>query len=174
MKRKILDTNVIISASGDRSSQITEACIDRCRLLLFECTTGNLQIVIDCGEHGSHILHEYRQQFRYYEGTYGKMFVRWILHNTMNEQYIIQIPITYLDGDEYREFPKDRDLEGFDPKDRKFIAVAIAHYQYEDQIAPIVQSADMKWSKFVSAFAKHHVEVEFICPSTNLENSFKK
>lgn len=163
MKRKILDTNVIINASGDKSPQTEEACSEQCRLLLFQCTTGNCQIVIDNGEHGSHILTEYRKQFEYYEGTYGEMFVRWILSNIMNEQYVIQVPITPLSEDEYQEFPKDRDLKDFDPRDRKFIAVAVAHYQYEDKIVPIVQSADMKWKIFVSAFAKHNVEIEFIC-----------
>lgn len=176
MKRKILDTNVIISAIGDsdKSPQITVTCIEQCRLLLFQCTTGNLQIVIDSGEHGSHILDEYRQQFRYYEGTYGEMFVRWILNNIMNEQYIMQIPITYLGNDEYQEFPEDHDLHGFDPRDRKFIALAVAHHQYEAQIAPIVQSADMKWKNFVSTFAQYHVEIEFICDAFNLGTSVKK
>lgn len=86
----------------------------------------------------------------------------------------MQIPITYLDNDEYQELPKDHDLNGFDPKDRKFIAVAIAHHQYEAQIAPIVQSADMKWKNFVSTFAQYHVEIEFICDAFNLDTSFKK
>ncbi len=165
MKRKILDTNVIINASGNKSPQTKEACVEICLKLLFQFMAGysGLKIVIDTGSHGSDILEEYQKQFKYYEGTYGAIFIQWLLNNIMNDQYVIQIPITRIDEDAYEEFPKDTELKKFDPRDRKFIAVAIAHYQYEDQTAPIVQSADMKWKDFMSAFAKHNVEIEFIC-----------
>ena len=166
MKPKILDTNVIINASGNKSPQTKEMCIKTCLELLFQFMAGysGLKIVIDTGSHGSDILEEYQKQFKYYEGTYGAIFIQWLLNNIMNDQYVIQIPIARIDENEYEEFPKDRDLKGFDPSDRKFIAVAVAYYQYEDQIVPIVQSAEMeKWKEFVSAFAEHNVEIEFIC-----------
>ena len=41
------------------------------------------------------------------------------------------VPITPINDseNEFEEFPDDPVLEGFDPDDRKFIAVAIAHLE---------------------------------------------
>ena len=47
----------------------------------------------------------------------------------------------------------------FDPADRKFIAVALAH----PEKPPILQAVDSQWWDFRDAFRRNGVIVEFIC-----------
>ncbi len=60
---------------------------------------------------------------------------------------------------EFEEFPDDPALEGFDPDDRKFIAVAVAH----PEGPPILQAVDSQWWDFRAAFRRNGIIVEFIC-----------
>ena len=71
------------------------------------------------------------------------------------------VPITPVDGseNEFEEFPDDPALDGFDPDDRKFIAVALAHLERP----PILQAVDGQWWDFRDAFRQHGVTIEFIC-----------
>ena len=50
-------------------------------------------------------------------------------------------------------------LEGFDPDDRKFIAVACAH----PEKPPILQAVDSQWLDFRDALRENGVTVAFIC-----------
>lgn len=164
MTRKILDTNVIIHAHETKSPQTSDVCKELCIHLLFRCMAEDFQIVIDTGKHGSDVLREYQNNLRYYGGSYGELFLRWLINNITDEKHVFEVPLVQgLHEDEYEEFPKDSGLDDFDPRDRKFVALAVAHYLYEEQIAPIVQSADTKWNKFTPVFSKYHVEIDFIC-----------
>ena len=60
---------------------------------------------------------------------------------------------------EFEEFPDDPALDEFDPDDRKFIAVALAH----PEKPPILQAVDSQWWDFRNAFRRHGVTIEFIC-----------
>ncbi|MGV2437291.1 MAG UNVERIFIED_CONTAM: PIN domain-containing protein [Anaerolineae bacterium] len=161
--RYILDTNVIVNAQGDRSPQTATACIEKCQYLLYRCLAGEFNLVLDVGQHGSDVLAEYQQQFHHYQGGYGEVFIRWLL-NQLGQPQIIEIPITKTDQHTYEEFPhEDARLRTFDPSDRKWIALAVAHFQYFDASAPIMQSADLKWKDYQIAFLAHHVDVQFMC-----------
>ena len=52
-----------------------------------------------------------------------------------------------------------RSLNDFDPDDRKFIAVAVAHLEQP----PILQAVDSQWWDFRDAFRRNGVTVKFIC-----------
>ncbi len=69
--------------------------------------------------------------------------------------------ITPVNGseNEFEEFPDDPALDDFDPDDRKFIAVTIAH----PEKPPILQAVDSQWWDFRDAFRRNGVTVEFIC-----------
>lgn len=168
MNRRILDTNVIVNAHATKSPQTSESCISQCQHLLVRCMADHFQIVIDVGKHGSDVLREYQNNLPYYGGSYGELFIRWLLNNITDKKHVFEVPLTRQDADdEYEEFPDDPDLVDFDPRDRKFVALGVAHYMYEDEIAPIVQSADYKWRDFVVAFRKHYVHVDFLCDEKN-------
>ena len=54
---------------------------------------------------------------------------------------------------EFQEFPDDPVLNDFDPDDRKFIAVAVAH----PETPPILQAVDSQWWAFRAAFRRNGI-----------------
>jgi hypothetical protein len=75
------------------------------------------------------IIGEYMQNLRRSgEPGVGDAFLRWVLTNKDNPQRCDLVTITPVEND-FREFPADAALSDFDPSDRKFIAVALAHPQ---------------------------------------------
>ena len=105
------------------------------------------------------ILREYMQNLRSNGADVGDRFLGWLLVN--KDERCDLVPITPVDGseNEFEEFPDDPVLDGFDPDDRKFIAVACAH----PEKPPILQAVDSQWWDFRDAFRQNGVTVEFIC-----------
>ena len=106
------------------------------------------------------ILSEYIRNLRSSgEPGAGDRFLLWLLRNKDTQCDLVAI--TSIDDSEnaFEEFPDDPALDGFDPADRKFIAVACAHLERP----PILQAVDSKWLNFHDAFRQNGVTVEFIC-----------
>ena len=105
------------------------------------------------------ILREYMQNLRSNGADVGDRFLGWILVNKYERCDLV--PIKPVDGseNEFEEFPDDPALKDFDPDDRKFIAVAVAHPEQP----PILQAVDSQWWDFHDAFRRNSVTVEFIC-----------
>ena len=84
-----------------------------------------------------------------------------VQRNWTNPEQCDLVSITPIDDSEdaFEEFPDDPALDGFDPADRKFIAVARAH----PEKPPILQAVDSQWLDFHEAFRRNGVTVEFIC-----------
>jgi len=59
------------------------------------------------------------------------------------------------------KFPEDPELRGFDPSDRKFVAVSMVHPKHPS----ILQAVDRLWWGFKDALERNGVNVEFICES---------
>ena len=154
----IVDTNVAVVANGqEESPQASPNCVDTCINRLEGIVRGEEKLVLD---NGWIILGEYLRNLRSTgEPGAGDSFLRWILMNKDNRCDLV--PITPVDGSEreFEEFPPDPALNGFDPDDRKFIAVAVAHTEKP----PILQAVDSKWWDFRDAFRRNGVTVEFIC-----------
>ena len=91
----------------------------------------------------------------------GDRFLGWLLRNWTNLQQCDLVSITPVNGSDnaFEEFPDDPALDGFDPADRKFIAVVCAH----SERPPILQAVDSKWLDFDDAFHRNGIIVEFIC-----------
>jgi hypothetical protein len=67
-------------------------------------------------------------------------------------------------GTDFAEFPNDDEaLVGFHKKDRKFIAVALAHQRDVGETSAILLAIDRGWLPFTDALATHGVNVDFIC-----------
>ena len=60
---------------------------------------------------------------------------------------------------DFQEFPTDPALADFDPDDRKFIAVALAHAENPS----ILQAVDSAWWTYRDALRQNGVTVDFIC-----------
>ena len=151
----VVDTNVIVVANG-RSGQASADCVDTCGEKLEEIMRGEVKLVLD---NGWIILREYIRNLQSNGVDVGDRFLGWILMN--KDQRCDLVPITPVNGseNEFEEFPDDPALERFDPDDRKFITVAVAH----PEKPPILQAVDSQWWDFRDAFRQNGVTVEFIC-----------
>ena len=151
----IVDTNVVVVANG-RSEQASANCVDTCGERLEGIMHGEEKLVLD---NRWIILREYMQNLRSNGADVGDRFLGWILAN--RDVQCDLVSITPIDGLEnaFKEFPDDPALNNFDPDDRKFIAVAIAH----SERPPILQAVDRQWWDFRDVFRQNGVTVEFIC-----------
>ena len=151
----VVDTNVVVVANG-RSEQASSDCVETCGERLEEIMRGEIKLVLD---NRWIILREYMQNLRSNGADVGDRFLGWLLVN--KDERCDLVPITPIDGseNEFEEFPDDPALDGFDPDDRKFIAVACAHLEKP----PILQAVDSQWLDFRNAFRQNGVTVEFIC-----------
>ena len=154
----IVDTNVAIVANGGfekASADCKQICIDR----LEEITQGEAKLALDDERR---IIEEYRGKLSP-DGQpgVGDAFLKWVEMNWTNPDHCDWVSITPVDGldNEFEEFPDDLALNDFDPDDRKFIAVALAHCEKP----PILQAVDRQWWDFRDALRENGVTVEFIC-----------
>jgi hypothetical protein len=67
----------------------------------------------------------------------GDAFLKWVLTNRTNPKHCEQVRITQIAENDFAEFPRSQSLVGFDPSDRKFVAVALTHPQ-----RPAIAAAD--------------------------------
>ena len=160
MNAVIVDTNVLVIANGEAkhaSSDCIEHCRDRLETILSE------KVVID---DGWRILGEYDDNTKpnTRKGV-GDLFVKTLMQNQGNPNICNLVHITSLKGNgtDFQEFPTDSALSGFDPDDRKFIAVALAHQQNTGETATILLAIDRGWLQFTNALASHGVTVGLIC-----------
>ena len=153
----VVDTNVAVVANA-LSEQASEDCVETCAEKLEEIMRGVAKLVLD---DNWQILGEYAQNLHFTGNDVGDRFLRWVLRNWRNPQRCDLIHLTPVDGseNEFEEFPDDPALNNFDPDDRKFIAVVLAH----SERPPILQAVDSQWWDFRDAFRRNGVMVEFIC-----------
>ena len=154
----IVDTNVAVVANGE-SVQASEECEETCINRLERIMRGEMKLILDADWI---ILDEYSRNLRSSgkPGT-GDRFLAWCLRNWTTPEQCDLVSITPSEGSEteFEEFPRDSELENFDPDDRKFVAVAHKH----SEKPPILQAVDSQWLDFRDALHQHGVTVEFIC-----------
>jgi len=153
----VVDTNVAVVANR-RSQQASPDCVITCVERLRQIMSGWVKLVLD---DMWRIIGEYMRNLRSSgEPGVGDAFLRWVLTNKDNPERCELVTITPVDTEnDFREFPSDPALSDFDPSDRKFIAVALAH----PQKPPVLQAVDSKWWGFRDVLQRNGVAVEFIC-----------
>ena len=153
----VVDTNVPVVANG-RSEQASPECIRACAVRLRELTRSDKLILDD----GWRILKEYKRRL-ISEGQPGPgdAFLKWVLTNYRNPDRCELVTLTAKDSSEtdFDEFPTDPELKKFDPDDRKFIAVALAHPNRPS----ILQATDAEWWEMRDAFRRAGVTIDFVC-----------
>ena len=85
--------------------------------------------------------------------------MKWVHDNRWKWPNADRVKITKA-GYSYLEFPNHQGLAGFDPSDRKFIAVANAHPSKPH----ILQATDSKWWGHRRALAEAGITVHFLAP----------
>jgi len=153
----VVDTNVPVVANG-KSEQASPECVKNCAIRLRQLTRKG-KIVLD---DRWLIIREYIANLRPSgEPGTGDAFLKWVLTNYCNPNLCELVKITPKDSDEmdFEEFPSDPALENFDPTDKKFVAVALAH----PEKPPILQAVDTQWWEMKEPLSKAGVTIDFIC-----------
>ncbi len=154
----VVDTNVAKVANGE-SPQASPNCVNICTNRLERIMNGEMKLVLDADWI---ILDEYSRNLRSSgkPGT-GDRFLAWCLRNWTTPEQCDLVSITPSEGSEteFEEFPSDPALKNFHSKDRKFVAVALAH----SDRPPILEALDSGWLDFRDILHQHGVIVEFIC-----------
>ncbi len=153
----VIDTNVPLTAN--KKDAPSPACVLACVQAL-EALMKSGHFVID---DGWRIINEYKHKLSP-DGQpgVGDRFLKWVLRNYTNPKFCTQVPLTPRPEDprDFEQFPRDEALAGFDPSDRKFVAVSCAH----EKRPPILQATDSKWWGLREAFAHCGVDIRFLCP----------
>ena len=158
----IVDTNVAVVANGRGSSpQASSSCVLTCVGRLRDLQLHHTLVLDD----GWRILREYlRDLSPTGQPGVGDAFLKWVLTNQANPARCAQVHITPRGSpqpeSEFCEFPDDPALDGFDPSDRKFVAVALAHADHP----PILNAVDTNWWPYREVLCGHGVRVDFLCP----------
>ncbi len=157
--RVIVDTNVAVVAN-QRDSHATAECVLACVNRLALIKREQILVLDDRW----FVLTEYMRQL-HSEGQpgVGDEFLRWVLTNRTNPHRCELVTITPKhpgqDDGEFDEIPEVPALKGFDPSDKKFVAVALAHPQHP----PILNAVDTDWQAFQKPLEQLGVSIEFIC-----------
>jgi hypothetical protein len=158
--RRIVDTNVPKIANGDHSPQASPQCRQACIRELESFFESRRMLVID---DQWHVLKEYQANLYPSNGGLGDRFLQWVLQNLRNANVCVQIHLPPHTGRSFEDFPDDDRLHGFDPADRKWIALARACIRHFNESAPIAEAADKKWRAYEHVLAEHQVVIDFIC-----------
>ena len=162
MNAVIVDTNVIVIANDTDDKRAD--CRDHCQERIQQIIDQHEKVVID---DKWRILGEYRDNTRpNTRKGIGDLFVKRLLQNLGNPNICKAVHITPLveNGTDFVEFPNnDNALASFHKKDRKFIAIALAHKQKVRQVPTVILAIDRGWLQFTDAFENHGISIDFIC-----------
>ncbi|MYF56609.1 hypothetical protein F4225_12895 [Candidatus Poribacteria bacterium] len=162
MNAVIVDTNVLVIANGEADHASLD-CIEHCQNRLETILSRPEKVVID---DGWRILGEYDDNTKpnTRKGV-GDLFVKTLMQNQGNPNICSLVHITSLKGNgtDFQEFPTDNALSGFDPDDRKFIAVTLAYQQDTGETATILLAIDRGWLQFTNALVIHGFTIDLIC-----------
>jgi hypothetical protein len=155
MRVVILDTNVIVGASG-LSTEMSDRCMQNCTQRIKQWRQRKTLLLVIDSEH--RILDEYINQFKSsrrkqtFPGSLAEALMielinlRNITDDTAQSYAIKRVKLTVLDADEFEEYPKDDQiLAKFDRSDRKFIATALSCQQEHELTPEILNAADSDW-----------------------------
>ena len=156
---RVVDTNVPVAANEKAGA--SPACVRNCVDALENIMRAG-QVVIDSGWE---ILGEYLSNLSETgQPGAGDKFFRWVLTNQTNAARCARVIVTAKDEssfeENYVEFPDEPALRNFDPSDRKFVAVAMAH----PDRPPILEATDSKWWGWRKTLEGCGVRIEFVCP----------
>lgn len=157
----VVDTNVIVVANDREADHATSGCVLRCVELL-ESIQRSDAVAIDFR---LEILDEYFLHANHSgQPGVGDAFARWVRDNQGYPSRCQFVDITPTDDGSYLEFPSDDRLAQFHRKDRKFVAVSVAH----PERPRILNAVDSDWEEFAIPLAENKVLVERVCATAGL------
>ncbi len=152
----VLDTNVLLVANGRHTG-----ASDECRVACIERLLGVQQNGVTVLDDAHRILTEYRRKTRPNQPKEpGDAFLKWLLQNQANQDRVQTVAVSETSPNWFAEFADDNLQARFDPSDRKFVAVAMAH----PARPAVAQAADSKWLAWQGELQAMGVAVELLCP----------
>ena len=154
----IVDVNVAIVANGQ-----SEQADDRCQLSCIR-SLRNVQQNMICLDDGDRIFTEYRRNLSMSDQPgAGNEFMYWLYQNCYTPSVCERVAIREHPERGFEEFPDDPALRGFDPSDRKYVAVARA----SEHSPHILNAVDSDWRNFESELSGHGINVSELCPQNS-------
>ena len=156
MSRCVVDTNVPIVANGRSYS-------DNARPPTVDCRTQAVRFLLKLVDRGTVLLDsdgaiqdEYRRHLnpRGQPGV-GDRFYQVVLHSAPHLVERVDLP-KRADG-EYTDMPQDLIDAGFDPSDRKFVALA------RQQNVPVINAIDSDWIEHAAMISALKIDVRNLC-----------
>lgn len=160
--KRIVDTNVAVVANG-RNTHADEKCQLACINELMKIKEKGV-IYID--ENGF-ILDEYGKNLNHSGSPgVGDYFYQYVFNNQGNTEKCVKVSITPNDNS-FEEFPSNSELSGFDPDDRKFVAVAVA----AKKKPTILNAVDTRsWPIYGAILTTEKIKVKELCPCYTARN----
>ena len=148
----VVDTNVAIVANGrdthaDMSCQLS--CVEK-----LEHLARQGGVVVDAA---GAIVDEYSRYLRRSGSPgMGDAFFKYVFDNQYHGIRVRRVPLTPSDDDRrgFEELPEN----GFDPSDRKFLAVAVVAR------AVVLNATDSDWAEHEPLMERLQVKVDQLCP----------
>jgi hypothetical protein len=163
----VVDTNVPkvanLATAPMEETDIPLECILVC-IEAIDYVKNKRALIIDAGDE---IFTEYRKQLSMKgQPGLGDVFMKWVKDNRWTLPETNRIHLTPKENS-YQQFPDDTRLAGFDPSDRKFVAVSNGH----PEKPPILEATDSKWWGYKEILSELGIEIKFLCPEY-VENKF--
>lgn len=155
----IVDTNVLVVAAERQEDSWSAADVALCSEALLDIAEGRCSVAIDSS---GLIIDEYVQQLGYSGMPMLGQLVAKHLHDRMFDATVCERIDIDIDSDGVATLPDDPGLVGFDPSDRKFAAVALAHPHHP----PVWNAVDTDWWLYRDALARVGVSIRFLCEET--------
>jgi len=155
----VVDTNVGVVANNDSAGHASPECVLACVRRLQTLMRGERLVLDDDWR----IVREYKDNLRPSgQPGVGTAFLKWVLTNLRNPDRCRMVRITPRSEDErdFEEFPRGESLRGFDPSDRKFVAVSMT----SRPPIPVLQAVDSGWWRLRHELRANGAIVDFICP----------
>jgi hypothetical protein len=153
----VLETNVL-AVANETATQAGPGCVLACLAALDSAKESRVVVVDSAGR----IFEEYsRHATRAGQPGAGDAFFKWLWDHQGYSDRCEMVDLTPIGQgqDEFAEFPRDPSLKGFDPADKKFVAVAIA----SPRRPQVVNAVDTDWWHYRAALARNGVTVQFLC-----------
>lgn len=157
--RAIIDTNVLMLASGDveLADVARLKCANKCAEFIRDFIEKPLNIVVV--DNDWEIITEYRNNIATLKngGGLAEAFLQKILHAICTSSVEL-IPLDKIGEYNYSNYPNNIRLQTFDKDDRKFIALSYSHPQHP----PIVQGGDSEWYGIKQDLLDEQIQIIFL------------
>lgn len=153
----VVDVNVPIVANGD----VTPQADDKCKLEAVEKLDSLMQsgiVVIDDLDEVLKLYTSNSKLVKKSQPNTGFAFLKWILERQADSNFVHRVPLEKNGSGEYVVFPSE--LKKFDPADRIYVALALAH----PKRATILNAIDSDYSENAIGLKKAGVIVNELCP----------